>query len=164
MMKDLHDTGTYANTIYPVVGGLAFVFNPIVGVWLDHGRFGYAFYAANLSNQLVLLGTIVPSLQFQVVTCLLYAVQKAILFAVFFAYLALEFEPDIYGTLVALCTAGATLVGLGSLALVPLVQDTLHGQYTWVNVALAALCLPLYALGYIVRRKERRHSLTVQHK
>lgn len=69
-----------------------------------------------------------------------------------------QYPANLYGSLVAVVTGIAAIVGLMALVLVPLVQETFNGSYVAVNCGLALATVPLFALPWSVRRAALLHS------
>jgi hypothetical protein len=155
------DTGVYVNYVLIFVGnGLPTFLNPIVGVLLARYGFGLVFLLCNLSNQAVLLMTFC-NLQAQTGTIVLIAAQKALLITPWLSFLALNFDMNVYGSLVALSTAAAAIIGIGT---IPLSTVTSAGHYFWPMVGLAIVCTPLYGFPLYLffgkgARKDKKHAL-----
>lgn len=137
------------DTLYTVLGnGLCVFFNIVAGVTIEKWGLPASFFFTIFNTQVMLALALVQSFWIQAASFVMYAAQKSFLFPSFMSLLLDRFPLRYYGTLVALCTLAAAIVGLGA---VPLVKAS-NQQYTWPLVGLIIVTMPLY--GYIITLKQ----------
>ncbi len=143
---------TYS-TLFQTITNLGFLLNPMIGLLIPRMGLPASAAAANLSSQLFVLLMLVPGIQATPAAFALMSVQKSFLFTTFFAYVAATWPGPLYGQVVALATGTAALL---SLLIAPLSDWAAGRDFGAVNIAQAAMTLPLYALPLLMRRSEAR--------
>ena len=131
----------------------ALLFNPLAGVFVARHSFGVAFALANTLALCTVALALLPSLQAQIATFLVSAARNAVFFTTFFTFLSEGTRAPHYGSLVAVCTGVASVLGF---AVVPIVELT-GKHYTpvlWGCVGALALCYAQSAL--LLARAGRR--------
>jgi MFS family permease len=151
----------YTYLMFPILSNIAFIFAPLSGIIIEKVGFAWLILLTNISTSLVLLFSIAPkswTIHVQLITLVLCAVQKGFLFNAFYSYLAVQFPININGSLVAVTTATAAIVGLSTYGLIPLTQYTFDGSYTYTNLGLFVLTLPMYLLAMVAFQKSGKKA------
>ena len=84
---DIRAASLYTDIIYPVVVNSTFCYSPIIGYVIDHYGFKMVFVACIVLVQLMIALLLVPSLQVQLVTFIVFAMAQSCLYALQFAYI-----------------------------------------------------------------------------
>jgi hypothetical protein len=145
----------FVNVLLPVLSSIpALIFNPLASLVIGKGNFALCFFLCNLISQLVCAVAMLPSLDAQIGTMLLGVARNALLFSGLFTFLDQHFAKEHYGSLVAVCTGVAAVVGA---AVVPLVEFS-HKRYDHVLLILMAGSMACYAQPLLLLRSRQQPS------
>ncbi|CAI5729450.1 unnamed protein product [Hyaloperonospora brassicae] len=153
---DTRAASVYTDIIYPIVVNSTFCYSPIIGYVIDHYGFKMVFVACIVLVQLLIALLLVPSLQVQFVTFIVFAMAQSCLYALQFAYIIMCFPAEIYGTLQAFLATISFSFGLLNYVVNPWTQRYLDGDYTVVLVLLGLPTFVCYAFLHVVQDCEQR--------
>lgn len=140
------DAGVYNSLLYALLGnGVTVLLSPVAGVILGkmgNGGFSALFLSSALSLASCIALTYVPSLPVISVVLILFGACKGFLMSSTFSFIASFFPPSHYGSLVAVVTASAAVVGTVNIGVGK--TTTSYGTVLAVYLALtlALLWLP----------------------
>lgn len=142
----------FATVLLPTVGNASFLVTPFVGLLIDRAGFVPVFLACIALLQALLLVLALGSFPLQVVSMALCAVLKSFMFTGFFAFIGVCFNGAIYGSLVAITTGVATLVGLAAFPMNTATQGVFQGDYSPLLFGSTAAICVLYGFPWLLSR------------
>jgi hypothetical protein len=148
--------GLFSTWLFPILGQCGWIFTPITGNIMQ--KFGYGAMMA-LTNVLLAMcvgAYMVPHLGFQIVTLILYAALQVCAFSTAIGSLAGLYPLRMLGTMLAVNSAAAAVIGITSFGIVAFDEAVLGGKPWYVLVGLVVVNTPSLYAALLTRRLERK--------
>lgn len=148
--------GRYVDVLLPILTSApALLCNPLAGAFVARHSAGASFALANTLAAATLALALLPNLEVQVVTFVVSTARNAVLFTVFFTFLSEGSRAPHYGSLVAVCTGLASVLGLGVVPIIEL-SGKRYVPILWGCLVVTLLCFAQPALLLAHDRQAQR--------
>jgi MFS family permease len=148
----------FNNWLYPTLGNGSWFFAPLMGLAMQRWGFPGPILVTNIVCCACVGTFLVNNLSTQLATLALYAWGKACIFGVSFAYLAAVYPGHMYGSLIAVMTGVAAIIGLSTFGIVSFEKNVLNNDPTWIVVGLCVLIVPTTILVWVARSEARKKN------
>lgn len=143
--------GVYVDYLLPALTSApALLLNPLAGAFVARHSFGVAFALANTLALATVALALLPSLEAQAATFFVSTARNAVFFTAFFTFLSEGTRAPHYGSLVAVCTGVAAVLGFAVVPIIALAGKH-YSPVLWACVATLLLC---YAQPVLLLRSE----------
>jgi len=157
-LKNLHDTGTYLELL-GYCFALSIVFGPITDKILATTDDEYnSLHAVNISITAFFLTWLIPSLQVQVATFVLFIIARLLCFAVLSDYCSKEFPEKRFGLVLGSGFLAASIPGAFTFGILAVVLEKFNGNFWVFHLMCILLSVPLSLVIYVVQRKSKLNS------
>ncbi|KAL3151740.1 hypothetical protein ABBQ38_012718 [Trebouxia sp. C0009 RCD-2024] len=153
-----HHYTNFAN----IIVSFGFVVIPVIGWLLDHKGYGITLGTINCIGVIVSVLQAIPSLRLQVVTLILWAVGRFMLYSSYFAIFGALFGFTNFGKIVAIDNTFNGLVGLLQLPFTYWALHGLGGNFTLLNCLQIVVLLPLFAFCWYMYKWERQELVPIR--
>jgi len=157
-LKHLHDTGTYLQLL-GYCFALSIVFGPITDKILASSENEYkSLHSVNVSITAFFVTWLIPSLQVQVVTFVLFIIARLLCFAVLSDYCSKNFPEKRFGLVLGSGFLAASIPGAFTFGILAVVLEKFNGNFWVFHLVCILLSVPLSLIIYVVQRKSQLNS------
>jgi len=157
-LQYLHDTGTYLELL-GYCFALSIVFGPITDKVLATSHNEYtSLHAVNISVTAFFITWLIPSLQVQVVTFILFIIARLLCFAVLTDYCSKEFTEKRFGLVLGSGFFVASVPGAFTFGIIAVVLDKFNGNFWLFHLMCILMSIPLSLIINLVQRKSNLNS------
>lgn len=152
-LEYLHDTGTYLQLL-GYCFALSIVFGPISEKILATLDDDYkSLHLVNIAVTSYFITWLIPSLQVQVITFILFIIARLLCFAVLSEYCSKEFTNKRFGLVLGSGFLAASVPGAFTFGIVDVVLKKFHGNFWLFHLMCILISVPLSLLIYVAQRK-----------
>jgi len=157
-LKYLNDTGTYLELL-----GYCFSLSIVLGPLSEKVLFTFdndykSLHLVNITVTTFFLTWLIPSLEVQVVTFILFIVARLLCFAVLSEYCSKEYSQKRFGLVLGFGFFAASVPGAFTFGIVDVVQEKFNGNFWIFHVVCILMSVPVSVLIYFVHKNSELNS------
>jgi len=157
-LKHLHDTGTYLELL-GYCFALSIVFGPITDKVLARSDNEYnSLHAVNIAVTAYFVTWLIPSLQVQVLTFILFILARLLCFAVLSDYCSKEFTEKRFGFVLGSGFLAASIPGAFTYGILDIVLEKFDGNFWAFHLMCILMSIPVSLTIFLVQRKSQLTS------